>query len=140
MIIYDAKNAVVGRLAAKVAKDLLNGEEVEVINVSQMVLSGKPEYHKNQLQIHRAMVDKKDPQKVEKFPRIPYMLFKKSVSGMLPKKSQRGRDALKKLKAHDGVPIGVDVSKAQVYELAIKTDLTKSITLEDLCKAFGYKN
>jgi len=140
MIIYDAKNAVVGRLAAKVAKDLLNGEQVEVINASQLVLSGKPEYHKNMLQVHREMKDKKDPEKSEKFPRIPYMLFKKSVSGMLPKKSQRGRDALKRLKVHDEVPVGLDISKAQVHPNALKTDLTKSITLAELCKAFGYKN
>jgi len=140
MKIYDAKGAVFGRLAAKVAKDLLTGEEVQVINTAHSVLSGKPEYHKEKMTIHRGMIDKKDPEKVEKFPRVPYMLFKKSVSGMLPKKSQRGRDALKRLKAYDEVPEGIDVSNAEVHKNAMKEGFAKSMTLGDLCRAFGYKN
>ena len=86
------------------------------------------------------MKDKRDPEKAMKYPRIPYLLFKKVVSGMLPKRSQRGRDALKRLKAHDGVPVGMDISTAEVYKPSIKTGLMKSTTLGKLCKSFGYKN
>lgn len=140
MKIYDAKGAIVGRMAAKVAKDLLSGEEVQVLNAAEMLYSGNPVYHKQRLRTKRGLIDKRNPENAEKFPRIPYMLFKKVVSGMLPKKSQRGRDALKRLKAHNGVPEGFDVSKAEVFKPALKLGLMKKITLEKLCVEFGYKN
>ena len=140
MKIYDAKGAIVGRMAAKVAKDIINGEEVQVINAAEMLYSGKPAYTKELLKIRRGLTDKKDPQKAMKYPRVPYLLFKKVVSDMLPKKSQRGRDALKRLKAHNGVPEGIDASKAEVHNSAVKTGLPKKITLGKLCAEFGYKN
>ncbi|MFH0927323.1 MAG: 50S ribosomal protein L13 [Candidatus Micrarchaeota archaeon] len=140
MKIYDAKGAVVGRMAAKVAKDLLSGEEVHVLNAAQMIFSGSPKYHKEKLTINRSLTDKRNPENAEKFPRVPYMLFKKAVGGMLPKKSQRGRDALKRLRAYDAIPAEIDASKAEVYAPAVKDSLQKSMTLGNLCKAFGYKN
>jgi len=42
MKIYDATNQIVGRLATYVAKDLLNGEQVVVVNAEKAVLSGNP--------------------------------------------------------------------------------------------------
>jgi ribosomal protein uL13 len=127
-------------MAAKIAKELLAGEEVHVINAAQMIFSGKPEYHKKRLTVKRGLTDKRNPENAEKFPRVPYMLFKRVVSGMLPKKSQRGRDALKRLRAYDAIPAGIDVSKAEVYSAAVKDSLAKSMTLGNLCRAFGYKN
>ena len=41
-MIVDAEDAVVGRLAADVAKLLLNGQEVNVVNCEKAVMSGEP--------------------------------------------------------------------------------------------------
>lgn len=139
MKIYDGKGLVAGRLAARTVKILLSGEEAIIANANDIVMSGSHAYHQGILRENRAMADKKDPEKTAKFPRIPHLLFKKIISGMLPKKSQRGRDALKRLKVYDGVPEGVDLGKAEKADDLAKPDLAKSTTLGKLCKSFGYK-
>ena len=140
MKIYDGNSLISGRLAAKVAKDLINGEEVAVINAQGIVLSGKPSANVDRMQRKRRLTDKRNPENAEKFPRVPYMLFKKTVRGMLPKKSQRGRDALKNLKVYNGAPAEIDASNALRPQDAQKKGLLKSMTLGNLCKAFGYNS
>ena len=39
-IIYDGDGAVFGRLASVVAKDLLKGNEVDLVNCEKMIVSG----------------------------------------------------------------------------------------------------
>ena len=41
MKIYNGENMLLGRLASRVAKDALLGEEVKVVNCEKIVLSGK---------------------------------------------------------------------------------------------------
>ena len=40
MKIIDASNCILGRLASSIAKELLNGEEVHIINAERAVISG----------------------------------------------------------------------------------------------------
>ena len=136
---YQGKDSVAGRLAAKVAKDLLNGEDVVVVNAGGIILSGRKETHEEKMKARRNLKDKRNPQNAEKFPRVPYMIFKKVVSGMLPKKSQRGRDALKKLKVFNNMPSSVD-EKSVINEPSVqKKGFLKSTTLAKICNAFGYR-
>ena len=41
MKIYNGENMLLGRLASRVAKDALLGEEVKVINCDKVIVSGK---------------------------------------------------------------------------------------------------
>jgi ribosomal protein L13 len=41
MIVIDASGSIMGRLASSVAKSLLNGEEVHVINAEEAVISDR---------------------------------------------------------------------------------------------------
>ena len=43
MIIYDASDLIVGRLSSKVAKDVLLGKEIVVVNCENSILSGSKE-------------------------------------------------------------------------------------------------
>ena len=38
--VFDAKNIVLGRLASMVAKELLNGKDVYIVNAESAVISG----------------------------------------------------------------------------------------------------
>ena len=41
MIVVDAKDSILGRVAAYVAKQALKGEEVAVVNCNKIIISGK---------------------------------------------------------------------------------------------------
>ncbi len=139
MIVYNAKGHIAGRIAAKVAKSLLSGEDVVVLNTKDAVFSGELQAAVNRMNARRKQQDKRDPEKSPKFPRVPYMMFKRMVRGMLPKKTQRGRDALHRLRAYDGPAPGIDEKGAITVPSAIKK-LDKSTTLGALCAAFGFEN
>ena len=137
MIVYNAKGHIAGRIAAKVAKSLLAGDEVAVLNTKDAILSGELQAAVDRMNARRKQQDKRDPEKSPKFPRVPYMMFKRMVRGMLPKKTQRGRDALHRLKAYDADAPGIDEKGAITVPSAMKK-LDKSTTLGALCEAFGY--
>ena len=40
MKIYDGKGAVLGRLASKVAKEALQGEEIAILNCEEIIITG----------------------------------------------------------------------------------------------------
>ena len=137
MKVYDGKGQIAGRLASKIAKELFNGEEIVVINASEIIISGSYKTNIEKLAKRRRLTDKRNPEHNEKFPRVPYLLFKKMVRGMLPKKKSSSRLALKRLKVYDKVPTNIDGSNIINPNLA-KPNMIKYITIGQLCKAFGY--
>ena len=42
MKVFDGHNAVLGRLAAITAKNLINGEEIAIINCEKIIVTGNP--------------------------------------------------------------------------------------------------
>ena len=142
MIVVNAQNQVAGRIAARVAKLLLSGEEVAIVNSEQAVVSGKLQYAVDQMTSRRSQQNKRDPNEGPKYPRLPHLYMKRIVRGMLPKKSARGRDALKKLRCYVGVPEGMDIAAAaKPFEKANKPAgaMQKSTTIGAVCEAFGWK-
>ena len=138
MKVIDAKGLIAGRLASQIAKQLLAGETVAVVNVSDALVSGTLKYEVGRLNSLKHQKSKQDPERSPKYPRVPQMLFKRMVRGMLPKKSSRGREALKRLRAYSGVPVTVDMSKAERYEEIAKRP-PKSTTIGAMCRAFSWE-
>ncbi len=101
MIQIDAKNMVLGRLASIVAKKLLNGEEVNVVNAGKAVIVGKP---KSITEEYKEKRSRGDPYHGPFFPRTPERIFKRTVRGMLPYKTPRGKEALKRLRVFISIP------------------------------------
>ena len=106
--VYDAEGAILGRLASAVA-DLLqkaarDGREdkVVIVNAEKAIISGRPRavldtYHKK-YELNHA---RKGPF----FPRMPDMILKRAVRGMLPyQKKSSGRRALRNLRVEIGCP------------------------------------
>ena len=83
MKIFDAENQILGRLSAIVAKDLLKGEKVFVVNCEKSVLSGNPKY---KLSKYLEKIQKGDVKKGPFFPKTPDGIFRRTVRGMLPVK------------------------------------------------------
>ena len=106
--VYDATDLVMGRLASIVAKQLLSaaraGEETRVIivNAEKAVISGKKDSVINEyLERYRLNHARKGPF----FPRMPDLIMKRSVRGMLPyQRKTSGRTAFRALRVEIGCP------------------------------------
>lgn len=104
-MIIDGEGLILGRLASKVSKKLLQGEDITVLNADKIVISGNKEwaYKKYKQRIDRASIS--NPRRMgPKYPRRPDDIFRRTVRGMLPYKKSKGREAFKSLKVYVGVP------------------------------------
>lgn len=135
--VFDGAGAVVGRLSALVVKKLLQGKRVVILNCEKGVISGDPKGVVQRYRAKRGMQNKSDPEHSPKWPRRPDFLFKKILSGMVPRKP-RGRSAFKKLRIYLGVPSEYAGKPCQQY--ALKSNFIKSITVGELCERLGWKH
>ena len=132
-MIIDATDAVLGRLAARIAKDLLRGETTVVINSEKIVISGDP---KAVLKRFAEKRERTDVYKGPFYPRYPDRLLKRTVRGMLPYKKVRGMLAFRKLRVYIGNP---DNLKGKTISKTSDDLRFKYITLEKLCRGLGAK-
>ena len=110
MKIIDGKGAVLGRLASFVAKDLLKGEEIVILNCEQVIITGNKKRIKEDFEEKRSKVG--SGQKGPKVSRLGERIVKRAIRGMLPNhRKGRGKEALKRIKCYVGVPKEYEKSK-----------------------------
>lgn len=113
--IIDGKNLILGRLGSVIAKRLLLGESIKIINCKEIVILGRKKYliekYKNKL---KNKVIKQGPY----YSRSPADLVKRSLRNMVPYKKLRGIEALKKLKCYNSVPSTLLSSKKETVDAA----------------------
>ncbi len=115
--IIDANGALLGRLSTHMAKRLLNGEEIAIINAEKAIISGKKASIKEEYKIKRELgTYRKGPF----FPRMPDRIVKRTVRGMIPYQTPHGRAAFKRLKCYIGIPKEFEGLKAESIEQAKK--------------------
>jgi len=134
--VINAEGLILGRLCTHVAKRLLNGEEIVVVNAEKAVVSGRRaqllEFYK-----HRRKRGKSHLTKGPYYPRMADRIIKRSVRGMVEYRKPSGRAALKRLKVYLGVPKEFASAKAETVESAKKPHLAKFIYLEEISKELG---
>ncbi len=137
MKIYDAEDQIVGRLATAIAKDLLKGENVVVVNAEKAVLSGSPKFKK---EFYLQRIQRGSPKHGPFFPKQADGIFRRAVRGMLPWHKPKGREAFKRLKVYVGVP---EEFKNKKFEKVASADAKrlkcKYITLGELSLEIGGK-
>ena len=135
MKIYDAENQILGRFSSVIAKELLRGEKVIIVNSEKTVLSGNPK-SKAEFYFHR--IKRGDPIHGPFFPKRPNDILRRTIRGMLPWDRTRGREAFRNLKAYVGVP---DEYKGKNFEKISVADASrlkvKYMTLEEISTALG---
>ena len=110
MKIIDGKGAVLGRLASFVAKEVLKGEEIVMINCNHVIITGNKKRIKEDFEEKRSKVG--SGQKGPKVSRLSERIVKRAVRGMLPNHRRgRGKEALRKIKCYAGVPKEYEKSK-----------------------------
>lgn len=135
MIIVDGTNMVFGRLASKIAKNLMQGEEVHVINAEKIVISGVPENVVADYMQKRSLQNKGSPEHSPKWPKIPHLLVRRMIRGMLPFKKAKGRTAFRNLKVYAKDPkLSGEII---TFPEAKNKGFAKSISIGELCKHLG---
>jgi len=136
MKIIDATDHVVGRLSSKVAKMLLEGEEVIIINAEKSVITGNKEFiFKDYLEKWQRGSVRKGPH----YPRMPDRILRRTVRGMLPFKTSHGREAYKRLRVFIGVPENIDIKSAEKIEDALYRRVRNKVTLGEVSRYLGAK-
>ena len=134
--VINAEGLILGRLCTHVAKRLLNGEEIVVVNAEKAVVSGRRaqllEFYK-----HRRKRGKSHLTKGPYYPRTADRIIKRSVRGMVEYRKPSGRAALKRLKVYLGVPKEFASAKTETVESAKKPHLAKFIYLGEISKELG---
>lgn len=133
--VIDATGAVLGRLASIVAKRLLNGEEIAIVNSEKAIIVGDKDSIKERYKEKREIgSSRKGPY----FPRRADRIVKRTVRGMLPYQQPKGREALKRLKCYIGVPKEFEGVEFETIESVKKTPL-RYITVGELSEFLGAK-
>jgi len=138
MIVIDAKDTRIGRVSTFVAKKLLEGEDVQIINAEEAVISGKPQVTIERYTARRQLQQKGNPEKSPYWPKVPDRFVKRLIRGMLPRKKSSGREAYKKLKVYIGSPEDVKGEPVKVKGSELGK-LTKYVKIGDLCRHLGYR-
>ena len=136
--LVNADGLILGRMASVVAKKLLNGEKVVIVNAEKAVISGK---RKSKVAEAKEFLEVGAPRQGPFHYRRPDRILRKTVRGMLPFKQPKGKTALKRLKVFIGVPEDlkdqplVSIKEAQAAKLK-----GPYLTLADLAKEIGWKS
>jgi large subunit ribosomal protein L13 len=134
--LINADGLIVGRMASKVAKKLLNGEKVIIVNAEKAVISGRK---KSKVAEAKEFLEVGAPRQGPFHYRRPDKILRKTVRGMLPFKKPKGKTAFKKLKVFMSVPEDlkdqptVTVKEAQAAKLK-----GPYFTLAELAKEIGW--
>uniref|UniRef100_A0A7S1TDT8 60S ribosomal protein L13a n=1 Tax=Compsopogon caeruleus TaxID=31354 RepID=A0A7S1TDT8_9RHOD len=119
-VVVDGRGHLLGRLASTVAKELLNGQQVVVVRCEDIDQSGKFIRNKNKYLIFLRKRMNTNPTRGPIHFRSPSKMFWRTVRGMLPHKTQRGADALARLKVFEGIPAPYDKTKRMVVPNALR--------------------
>jgi len=134
--IIDADGLILGRLASHVAKRLLNGEDIIIVNAEKAIITGGKD---DVIAHYRHRRDVGGARKGPLYPRTPHMMLKRAVRGMLPFKKPRGRAAYKRLKIHISVPKELAKKKFESIEGASQLSTQRYMTLGEVSSVLGYK-
>lgn len=135
MTIIDADGSILGRMCTAVAKRLINGEEVVIVNSEKALIAGKKSAIKERYKQKRKVgTYRKGPF----FPRMPDRLVKRTVRGMIPYQTSHGRAAFKKLKCYIGIPEEFKGKKFESIAYAKKHPV-EFMTVGELSRSLGVR-
>jgi len=145
--LIDATDKILGRFCSQIAKKVLLGEYVVIINAKNAIISGtKRNIHEKylaRLNISTAT----NPRRGPFHERRPDTFMRRVVKQMLPRKKLRGKEALKRVHVYiSDIPerfkskfqklVPTEISKADKNRLSY---YNKFITLDNLCQRIGWK-
>ena len=138
VVVIDATDLIVGRLATRAAKDAMHGKTVRVINCEKAIISGSKAFLVGEWKRRFGMgVPRKGPY----IDRYPDRIVRRIIRGMLGHHTPRGREAYARVMCYIGVPAEFKDAKAITFEDAKASELASAryLTIATLCKEMGGK-
>jgi large subunit ribosomal protein L13 len=136
----DASGKIAGRLCSKVAKLLLNGDSVVILNADKALFSGSRSNVMatffEKLKIASVVHPKHGPF----HPRTPAGILSRMVRGMIPRSKPSGEVALKRLRVYEGAPAQYNSKKLSNFEEAkVTKPLAYYVPLGEVAARIGWK-
>ena len=136
--IIDASGLILGRLASVVAKRLLSGESIVIVNAEKATMSGR---RLSRVKEARAFLEIGHPGKGPFHPRRPDQIVRRTIRGMLPHQQPKGLMAFKRLRVFLGVPADLKNATFQTVPAADASKLKcPYVTVEEFAKEIGYSH
>jgi large subunit ribosomal protein L13 len=136
--VYDAKGKILGRFASAMARELIAGKSIAVINAERAIIVGNRSVIVKKYFTRLNLQEKENPEYSPYWSRRPDMLVKRAIRGMLPKKAG-GRSAYRKLMVFIGTP--GQLAKVKPIEIRAKDAnaiYMPHVTMEELSHILGY--
>jgi len=139
--VIDATNLVLGRMASIVAKRLLNGERIVIVNAEKAVISGEPRMVIESYKILFNVRTLRNPYRHGiRRPRTPERIVRLAIRGMLPMEKRRGRDAYRRLRVYCGIPPEYRNRTLQSIKEASALKLSRTyVKVGDVALQMGWK-
>jgi len=134
--VINADGLILGRMASIIAKRLLKGEKIAVVNAEKAIISGKK---KSKVREEKEFLEVGHPGKGPMHPRRPDRILRRTIRGMLPYKQPKGKQAYKRLRVFIGVPDELKNREMETIEEAQAKKLTcPYFTLGELAREIGW--
>jgi large subunit ribosomal protein L13 len=134
--VINGEGLILGRMCSQVAKRILNGEEVIIVNAEKVILSGK---RQGRIAEAHVFLEVGAPDRGPFHSRRPDRIVRKTVRGMVPWKQPKGKVAYKRLKVYLGIPVELKDSKLETFENASVANLKgPRLTLGELAAQIGW--
>jgi len=139
-IVVDATNHIAGRLSSHVAKLLIKGNRVSVVNCDKIMMSGT---RSNQIKEYREFLEINsiiNPKHGPVHYRRPDTIIAKMIRGMLPyDRKPSGKEAHQRLRTYIGSPKELkSFEKIQFEKAKIRRTASKYTTIAELCRVIGW--
>ena len=133
--VVDASGLILGRAASLIARRLLQGESIVVVNAEKSLVTGS----RSQVIAHfTAARARGSVRSGPHYPRYPDRIFRRTVRGMLPHLKSRGKVAFRRLEVHIGVPDALKGATTETLEGArARPTVRPPITLEEVTRLLG---
>ena len=139
-IVVDAADHIAGRLASNVAKLLVKGNRVTVVNCEKIMMSGT---RSNQIKEYREFLEINSIINYKHGPvhhRRPDTVMAKMIRQMLPfDRKPSGKEAHQRLRTYIGSPKEIkSLEKIQFEKAKIRKILSNYTALGELCRVIGW--
>ena len=136
--VIDASGLILGRMASVVAKRLLMGESIVIVNAEKAAISGR---RLSRVREARAFLDVGHPGKGPYHPRRPDQIVRRTIRGMLPHRIPKGQRALGRLRVFIGLP---EEFKGAQLEIIVEAGVGKLrcpyVSVGDFAREIGWSS
>jgi large subunit ribosomal protein L13 len=137
--VIDGTHHIAGRLSSHVAKLLLKGNRVSIVNCEKIMISGTRsniiKEYRDFLKISSIIHPRHGPF----HPRRPDTIIARMIRGMLPRKKPSGQSALKRLRTYIGAPKELSsLKRIQIDDAKISKTPASYVSMADLGRTVGW--